>query len=80
MWIRALFSCQRRTACAVGLLAVPGLALLLAFGWHFDRPGKGDHLVYARGAERISIPYRRGNILAVYVRRALQAAEDSSHE
>jgi len=55
-------------------------ALLLAFGWHFERPGKGDHLIYARGTERISIPYRRGTILSMYVRQVLQMTEGDSDE
>jgi hypothetical protein len=50
-------------------------ALLLAFGWRFERAGKGDHLIYARGMERISIPYRRGTVLPVYVRQVLQMTE-----
>jgi hypothetical protein len=55
-------------------------ALLLAFGWTFDRPGKGDHLVYARGKERISIPYRRGKMLATYVRQVLELTEGEDDE
>lgn len=54
--------------------------LLLAFGWHFERPGKGDHLIYARGEERISVPYRRGMLLATYVRQILQLTEGERDE
>ena len=55
-------------------------ALLLAFGWKFERSGKGDHLIYARGAERLSIPYRQGTILPVYVRRVLRLTEGDRDE
>ena len=55
--------------------------LLLAFGWCFERAGKGDHLIYARDhGERISIPYRRGMMLAVYVRQVLRMTEDEIDE
>ncbi|HEX5417744.1 MAG TPA: type II toxin-antitoxin system HicA family toxin [Chloroflexota bacterium] len=55
--------------------------LLLAFGWRFERAGKGDHLIYARGGgERISIPYRRGTVLAVYVRQVLRMTEGEIDE
>ena len=49
--------------------------LLLAFGWHLERAGKGDHLLYARGQQRLSIPYRRGTMLPIYVRQVLQMTE-----
>jgi len=55
-------------------------ALLLAFGWHFERPGRGGHLLYARGKDRISLPYRRGMVLAIYVRQVLQMTEGETDE
>lgn len=55
-------------------------ALLLAFEWRFECPGKGDHLIYARGKERISIPYRRGAVLPIYVREVLKMTEGEGDE
>jgi hypothetical protein len=49
--------------------------LLLAGGWRFEHAGKGDHLVYARGRARISIPYRRGTMLTTYVQQVLRLTE-----
>ena len=55
-------------------------ALLIAYGWHFERAGKGDHQVYSRGAERISIPYCRGIMRPVYVRQCLSLTEGEDDE
>ena len=56
-------------------------ALLMAFGWEFERSGKGDHVIYRRGNERFSVPYRRGAVLAVYVRRILRlTAEEEGYD
>lgn len=55
-------------------------ALLLAYGWQFERAGKGGHMIYARGRERLSIPYRRGTMLPVYVRHVLQLTEGEDEE
>ena len=46
-------------------------ALLVAFGWEFERFGKGDHVIYRRGGQRLSLPYRRSAVLASYVRQVL---------
>lgn len=46
--------------------------LLLVYGWRFERAGKGDHQIYARGPERLALPYRRGTVLLTYVRQVLQ--------
>lgn len=55
--------------------------LLEAYGWRFERPGKGDHLVYARGeGERLSLPYRRGHMLGTYVRLVLDMTEGEDDE
>ncbi len=54
--------------------------LLFAFGWHFERTG-GDHFIYARGpGERISIPFRRGTMLPIYVRQVLELTESERDE
>lgn len=72
---------RRRIAARPHAVRFAELAgLLLAFGWQFERAGKGDHLIYARGKERISIPYRRGMVLAIYVRKVLQMTEGESDE
>lgn len=49
--------------------------LLFAYGWHFHRMGKGDHRVYRRGEEHLALPFRRGKVLAPYVRRILRLTE-----
>lgn len=46
--------------------------LLIAFGWRVERDGTGSHVIYAKGSDRLSIPFRRGTVLAVYVRMVLQ--------
>ena len=48
--------------------------LLLAYGCD-ERLGKGDHYVFTRGAERLTIPFRRGTILPVYVFEALRLTQ-----
>ena len=42
--------------------------LLSLSGWRLER-SRGSHRHYRKGSERISVPFRRGTILAVCVRR-----------
>lgn len=48
--------------------------LLLLSGWEFERQ-RGSHVFYRHGEQRLSVPFRRGSILAVYVRDVLRRTE-----
>jgi len=48
--------------------------LLVAYGFT-AREGAGGHVVFARGADRLTMPFRRGTMLATYVRQALALTE-----
>lgn len=56
------------------------VALLEAYGFRRVRAGKGDHIIYGRGAQRLPIPFRRGTMLPVYVREALALTEGEDDE
>ncbi|MAG35799.1 MAG: hypothetical protein CL878_06090 [Dehalococcoidia bacterium] len=49
--------------------------LLEAYGW-VARRGKGSHRVFTRQGQALSIPYRRGQVLPVYVRQVLAACKE----
>ena len=40
--------------------------LLLLSGWNLERQ-RGSHVFYRKGERRISVPFRRGTMLPVYV-------------
>lgn len=50
--------------------------LLRLYGWELDTI-RGSHHVFKRdGTRLIAVPYRRPRILAVYVRKVLEATEE----
>lgn len=49
--------------------------LLEAYGWEVVRV-KGSHHTFRRGGSSLTIPLRRPNVLAVYVREALDFTEE----
>lgn len=53
--------------------------LLEAYGFLLIR-STGSHHVYARGRERLTVPYKRPHVLAAYVREALQRCKDEMEE
>ena len=53
--------------------------LLLLCGWQLERQ-HGSHVFYKNGDARISVPFRRGTILAAYVREVLNRTRDTANE
>jgi predicted RNA binding protein YcfA (HicA-like mRNA interferase family) len=53
--------------------------LLEAYGFVLVR-SVGSHHVYARGGERLTVPYKRPHVLAAYVREALKRCGDETEE
>jgi predicted RNA binding protein YcfA (HicA-like mRNA interferase family) len=53
--------------------------LLEAYGWILRRVS-GSHYLFARGADRLVIPFRRPHILPIYVRQILSKTEDQDDE
>lgn len=53
--------------------------LLLLSGWMLERT-RGSHRHYRKGAERISVPYRRGTILMAYVREVLRRTREEGDD
>ena len=49
--------------------------LLEAYGWTLDRV-RGSHYIFARGAETLSVPYRRPHVMPVYVKKVLELTEE----
>jgi predicted RNA binding protein YcfA (HicA-like mRNA interferase family) len=54
-------------------------AVLEAYGWELARV-TGSHHIFVRGAERLSVPFRRPHILPSYVRDILRATEGQDDE
>ncbi|MGH2632280.1 MAG: type II toxin-antitoxin system HicA family toxin [Tepidiformaceae bacterium] len=53
--------------------------LLILAGWSLDRT-RGSHKHYRNGEQRLSVPFRRGTILAVYVREVLERTRDEGDD
>ena len=53
--------------------------LLEAYGW-VGRRGKGSHRVFTRQSQSLTVPYRRGHVLPVYVRQVLAACKEEQDE
>ncbi len=53
--------------------------LLLLSGWTLER-SRGSHRFYRKGTQRLSVPFRRGAILFVYVREVLDRTREESDE
>ena len=53
--------------------------LLRLSGWTFER-SRGSHNHYRRGAERLSMPFRRDVILVAYVRDVLRRTKEDGDE
>lgn len=53
--------------------------LLVLSGWTRRRV-EGSHYTYARGGERIVVPYRRPHILTVYVREVLRRTREEGDD
>ncbi len=53
--------------------------LLAAYGFVLARSA-GSHHIYARGRQRLTVPYRRPHVLAAYVREALTYCNDETEE
>lgn len=66
---------RRRIAARPNAVRFAELRRLLAAYGFAPRAGAGDHVVFERGAERLTIPFRRGTMLPTYVRQALAATE-----
>jgi predicted RNA binding protein YcfA (HicA-like mRNA interferase family) len=49
--------------------------LLEAYGWTLERV-RGSHHIFTRGRDRLTVPYRRPHVLAVYVKRVLTLTEE----
>ena len=49
--------------------------LLEAYGW-IARRGKGSHRVFTRQSQSLTVPYRRGHVLPVYVRQVLAVCKE----
>ena len=49
--------------------------LLETYGW-VARRGKGSHRVFTRQSQSITVPYRRGHVLPVYVRQVFAACKE----
>jgi len=53
--------------------------LLLLSGWTLERT-RGSHKHYRKGAERLSVPFRRGTILIPYVRDVLRRTREEGDD
>ena len=53
--------------------------LLLLSGWALERT-RGSHKHFKKGPDRITVPYRPGTILAVYVRDVLQRTREEGDD
>ena len=53
--------------------------LLILSGWALERT-RGSHKHYRKGPDRVSVPYRRGAILVVYVRDVLRRTREEGDD
>jgi len=71
-----LAAMRRRLAARPNAVRFGELRVLLIAHGFAVRSGRGSHVVFERGEQRLTIPYRPGTVLAVYVRRALALCEE----